>query len=203
MLKRISQLFLFFAALFLSFGVSAQSTEPLSDAEQQQVMKKISDATASVRVMTSDFVQTRRSSMLAEAAVSRGTMCYERPDRLRWEYTSPRKGGIAVVGDSISMIGGDAKSAGKANRMMRGMSTMILNSMNGDRMFDQRMFTSVIYNDGNSYRALLTPKRRDMQRMFQSMTFVFDKSDLSVKRVVLAEKNGETTIDFSNIAIQK
>ncbi len=196
--------FLFFIVVVLSAcGVYAQAVAPLSESEQQKVMTQIAEATAAVRTMTADFVQTRSSAMLAEAAVSRGTMRYERPDRLRWEYSEPRKGGISVVGDSITMIGADAKSAGKANRMMRGMSSMILTSMNGNRMFDQRMFSTVIYNEGKNYRAELTPKRRDMQRMFQKMTFVFDKNDMCVKSVSLTEKNGETVIEFSNTATKK
>lgn len=198
MVKRIV---LFFVGFFAMASAMAQT--PLSADEQQRVMSQIVEATAAVRVMTADFVQTRRSSMLAQPAVSRGSMRYERPDRLRWEYSEPRKGGIEVVGDSIATIGADAKSAGKANRMMRAMSTMLLNSMNGNKMFDQRIFSTYITSDRKQYCATLTPKRRDMQRMFQSMVFFFDAASLRVKRVSLAEKNGETIIEFSNIATQQ
>ena len=50
----------------------------------------------------------------------------------------------------------------------------------------------------------MTPKRKDMQRMFQNMTFLFGSDDYTVRSVVLTEKSGDaTTINFENVTIKR
>lgn len=48
-----------------------------------------------LETLQADFVQTRESSMLLEAAEATGTFFYAAPDRVRWEYRTP---------DPISMV---------------------------------------------------------------------------------------------------
>ena len=56
---------------------------------RQQMLDAIASATAQIRDMECDFVQTKNIRLLNRSMVSRGHMSYRQPDKLRWEYTTP------------------------------------------------------------------------------------------------------------------
>ena len=125
---------------------------------------------------------------------------------MRWEYTSPYTYALVVEGDSLSMTGaeGSKKPNQNANRMMKEMSSLIIGSINGERLFDERTFSINIYEETGCYRVKMNPKRKDMQRMFQNITFLFGSDDYTVRSVVLTEKSGDaTTINFENLTIKR
>lgn len=183
----------------------AQSEAELTGTRKQEVMKQITDATVAIRSLSCQFTQTKQSALLAQPAVAKGRMNYTRPDRLQWEYTSPTRYKLEVAGDSLRMTDANGRPTGnsQSSRLMRGLSDLIIGSINGQKLFDERMFATRLYDDGKQYRAEMTPRRRDMQRMFQRITFCFDKQKHTITSVVLTEKAGDsTTIAFENIAIK-
>ena len=42
-----------------------------------------------IRTLEADFVQRKESTMLLEPEESRGTFCFQAPDRVRWDFASP------------------------------------------------------------------------------------------------------------------
>lgn len=186
-------------------SIQAQTDTELTGSRKQDVMKQITDATIAIQNLSCQFTQTKRSTLLAQPAVSKGRMNYTRPNKLRWEYTSPTHYMLEVAGDSLRMTDANGRptKSSQSNRLMRGLSDIIVGSINGQKLFDERMFTTRLYDDGKQYRAEMTPKRRDMQRMFQRITFHFDKQKRTIISVVLTEKAGDsTTITFENITIK-
>lgn len=183
----------------------AQTSTPLPDAQRQEVIRKVTLATTRINAMQCQFTQRKQTSMLADPVLSQGSMAYTRPDRLRWQYTSPQPFTLIVNGDSLTLLdpSGNPIKNTNANRTMRGLSSMILGSINGQKLFDDRLFTTQLFDDGKHYRAEMTPRRKEMQRMFQSITFLFDKTTLTISTVILSERKGDTTtIQFHHITIQ-
>lgn len=201
----MKKVLLCFCCLLTTTLICAQSETPLTGTRRQEVIRKVTEATTRITSMQCQFTQRKQSSMLAEEAVSHGKMDYRRPDRLTWEYTDPQPFTLTVAGDSLTLLdaSGTPNTNANAKRLMKNLSSMILGSVNGNKLFDERMFTTQLFDDGKHYRAEMTPRRKEMQRMFQQVTFLFDKNSHTITTVILTERKGDTTtIQFHSFSIQ-
>ena len=194
--------------LFVLLGVSvwAQNEKPLTEIESQKVVAELTEATVSMQTLQCRFMQEKISSMLAEPTVAEGTMHYAAPDRLRWEYTKPYAFALVVNGERIVKVT-DGKAEvvdGKSNRMYQGIVSIIMGSASGKKLFDTSVFDVVMYDDNEFWRAEMTPKRRDMKRMFSQLVFRFDKKSKVISRVEFKEAGGDiTSIRFEDIKLNE
>ncbi|MBQ1694679.1 MAG: outer membrane lipoprotein carrier protein LolA [Bacteroidales bacterium] len=182
-----------------------QNSKELVGDQRVKIISEITRNTVGIQSLSCQFTQTKQSSLLVDNAEAKGKMSYSRPKSMRWEYITPYSYALVVEGDSLSMTGnGTASTNQKANRMMKEMSSLIIGSINGERLFDERTFSINIYEETGCYRVKMNPKRKDMQRMFQNITFLFGSDDYTVRSVVLTEKSGDaTTINFENLTIKR
>ncbi|MBQ9473955.1 MAG: outer membrane lipoprotein carrier protein LolA [Bacteroidales bacterium] len=186
------------AGLLASWQLAAQGVE-VSGAERGQLMARVSQKAAAVNAISCKFTQVKQSPMLANEAVSKGRMQYTKPDKLVWQYTAPVSYTFAVAGDSVST----SSPSRSPMRMMKGMSQLIVGSVSGSALFDERMFATAIYKEKSGYRCEMTPRRRDMQRLFGKITMTVDAQTLMVTTVVLHESDGATTtIVFSDMEVR-
>ena len=201
-MKRVLLYIICLLTIFSAFG---QNGKELVGDQRVKVISEITKNTVGIQSLSCQFTQTKQSSLLVDNAEAKGKMSYSRPKSMRWEYTSPYSYALVVEGDSLSMTGnGTASTNQKANRMMKEMSSLIIGSINGERLFDERTFSINIYEETGCYRVKMNPKRKDMQRMFQNITFLFGSDDYTVRSVVLTEKSGDaTTINFENVTIKR
>ena len=194
--------------LFALLGVSvwAQPGKPLTETESQKVVSELTEAAASMQTLQCRFVQEKTSSMLAEPTVAEGTMHYAAPERMRWEYTKPYAFALVVNGDRIVKVT-DGKAEvvdGKSNRMYQGIVSIIMGSASGKKLFDTSVFDVVLYDEDACWRAEMTPKRRDMKRMFSQLVFRFDKKTKGISQVEFKEAGGDiTSIRFEDIKLNE
>lgn len=194
--------------LFALLGVCvwAQNEKPLTEVESQKVVAALTEAAASMQTMQCRFVQEKTSSMLAEPTIAEGTMHYAAPDRMRWEYTKPYAFALVVSGERIIKVT-DGKAEvvdGKSNRMYQGIVSIIMGSASGKKLFDASVFDVELYDDNEFWRAEMTPKRRDMKRMFSQLVFRFDKKTKDISRVEFKEASGDiTSIRFEDIKLNE
>ena len=184
----------------------AQSEKPLTEAESQSVISALTQAAASMKTLQCGFVQEKTSSMLAEPSIAKGTMHYAAPDRMRWEYTEPYAFALVVNGEKITkMTDGKAEMLdGKSSRMYQGMVGLIMGSASGKKLFDTSVFDVVMFDDDTFWRAEMTPKRRDMKRMFSQLVFRFDKKTKGISRVEFKDASGDlTSIRFEDIKLNE
>ena len=187
-------------------GIMSYAQTQLSDTQAQEVMSQLSQAAASMQSMQCRFVQEKTSSMLAEPSVSEGVMYFVAPDRLRWEYTTPYPFALVVNGDRIVKVtDGKAEALeGNANRMYQGIASIIMGSASGKKLFDTSVFDIVLYDDDAFWKAEMTPKRRDMKRMFSQLVFRFDKKTQGISRVEFISSGGDvTSIRFEDIRLNE
>ena len=182
--------------LILAFiGLTAKVQTPLSYAQSQVVIQQLTERAASMQTMWCRFVQEKTSAMLAEPSVAEGTMEYIAPDRLRWEYTQPYSFALVVEGERITKItdGQSEVLEGNSSRMYQGMADLIMGSASGRNLFDTSVFDVVLTDDGLHWKAEMTPKRRDMKRMFKELVFCFDKATSTIHLVRFIESSGDVT----------
>ncbi|MBQ6305161.1 MAG: outer membrane lipoprotein carrier protein LolA [Bacteroidales bacterium] len=198
--------FLILLFVLFSTGVWAQSEKPLSESESQKVVAELTEAAASMQTLQCRFVQEKTSSMLAEPSIAKGTMHYAAPDRMRWEYTEPYAFALVVNGDRIVKVtDGKAEALdAKSGRMYQGMVGIIMGSASGKKLFDMSVFDVVMFDDDTFWRAEMTPKRRDMKRMFSQLVFRFDKKTKGISCVEFKDAGGDlTSIRFEDIKLNE
>lgn len=182
--------------LILAFiGLTAKAQTPLSDAQSQEVIQQLTERAASMQTMQCRFVQEKTSAMLAEPSIAEGIMEYIAPDRLRWEYTAPYAFALVVEGERITKItdGQPEVLEGNSSRMYQGMADLIMGSASGRNLFDTTVFDLVLTDDGDHWKAAMTPKRRDMKRMFKALEFCFHKTTSTIHLVRFIESSGDVT----------
>ena len=202
---RKKTIFLLLLAL-LSTSVWAQTEKPLTEAESQKVVATLTEAASSMQTLQCRFVQEKTSSMLSEPSIAKGTMHYAAPDRMRWEYTEPYAFALVVHGEQIIKVA-DGKSEvldGKSSRMYQGMVSLIMGSASGKKLFDASVFDVALYDDNEFWRAEMTPKRRDIKRMFSQLVFRFDKKTNGISRVEFKDAGGDvTSIRFEEMKLNE
>lgn len=193
-----------FSILLVVFSITAFAQTQLTESQSQEVINQLTQAAASMQSMQCRFVQEKTSTMLAEPSVAQGTMLYAAPDRMRWEYTTPYAFALVVNGERIVKVT-DGKAEvleGNAGRMYQGMVGLIMGSASGRKLFDTTVFDIVLYDDNGFWRADMTPKRRDMKRMFSQLVFRFDKKTNGISRVEFVGSAGDvTSIRFEEIKL--
>ena len=83
---------------------------------------------------------------------------------------------------------------GNAGRMYQGIVSMIMGSASGKKLFDATAFDIVMFDDDAFWKAEMTPKRRDMKRMFSQLIFHFDKKTQAIDHVEFVEPKGDKTL---------
>lgn len=192
--------------MFMVLGLLcwAQESVPLTELESQEVTTALTEAAAAMQTLQCRFVQQKTSSMLAEPTVSEGVMFYASPDKLRWEYTAPFAFALVVDGERIVKVtdGKEETLDGRSGRMYQGMVDLIMGSASGKKLFDTSVFDIVLFDDDPFWRAEMTPKRRDMKRMFKQLVFRFEKKTNTISRVEFIEAGGDvTSIVFEDIKL--
>ena len=187
---------LWLSVLFMALGLFATAQTPLSEAQSNEIMASLTKTASSMQTMQCRFVQSKTMSMLAEPSVSEGKMYFASPDRLRWEYVKPYAFALVVNGERIVKITDGQVEAleGNSGRMYQGITSMIMSSASGKKLFDATTFDIVLYDDGAYWKAEMTPKRRDMKRMFSQLVFHFDKKTQVIDHVEFLDPKGDNTV---------
>ena len=193
-MKRITLSLLFLFSLFFSVA-QAQDSEV-------QIRQKIAAAAQAMTSLQCDFVQTKQLKMLNDKMVSEGRMYYSQKDKLRWEYVKPYQYIFIMNGDRVLLKNKERSDVidVRQNKIFREIARIMMSSVVGDCLSDDRTFKTSISTTGGQWVATLLPQRKDMKQMFQKIILHFDQRQATVSRVELVEKNGDqTTIDLKNI----
>ena len=187
---------LWLTILFLALGMFASAQTQLTASQSREVVASLTEATASMQTLQCRFVQQKTMSMLAEPTISEGTLHYAAPDKMRWEYAKPYQFALIVNGAQTIRIkdGKTEKLDANQAKMYKGLADLIMGSASGKKLFDTTIFDVVLFDDGEVWKAEMTPKRRDMKRMFSQLVFRFDKTMQTATQVEFIEPNGDKTL---------
>lgn len=170
--------------------------------QERQAIQQISRAAAAMKTMQADFVQTKHLRMLGEKMVSRGRMCYQQSDKLRWEYTKPYAYTFILNGNSVLMSKGGRRDVVDVNRnkVFREIARMMMSSVVGTCLTDSKNFKVSVETAQQTYTATLLPQKKDMKAMFTRIVLVFNRKTSVVSKVTMHEKNGDRTeITLDNV----
>ena len=192
-MKRLLILLFIFVSVHLS--LTAQQSEA-------QIRQAITQAASAMKTMQCDFTQTKHLKMLNDKMTSKGRMYYQQTNRLRWEYTSPYSYTFILNDDKVLLKNkqrNDVIDVNK-NKLFREIARIMMNSVVGTSLTDDKSFKSTIATNGSEWTASLLPQRKDLKQLFQKIILHFNKHNAMVKQVELIEKNGDrTVIELNNI----
>ena len=184
--------------LLLALGVSAVTVN--MQQTEDEMIESIVKASSNITSMKCDIAQTRRIPLMDEPQKSSGTMIYIKPSRFSLDYTEPFAWKLKVDGDNIIM--GTESAEGEAGRLFKGISSMILGCMSGEMLKDRRTFRVTVTDEGDQWKALLIPVRRDMKKMFTQIELGFDPDTRLLRRLLMEDAGGGSTeILISNVRL--
>jgi outer membrane lipoprotein carrier protein len=147
-------------------------------------------------------VQTKQLKLLNDRLVSKGKMCYQKSDKLRWEYTSPTSYVFILNGDKVLLKNNNRNDVidVKQNKLFREIARIMMSSVVGNCLSDEKNFKTSIASTPTEWVATMLPLKKDMKQMFQKIILHFNKQKSMVSSVELIEKNGDQTlIELKNI----
>lgn len=184
--------------LLMTAGVSALTYT--AQQTEDEMIESIVRASSDIISMKCDIAQTRRIPLMDEPQKSSGTMIYIKPSRFSLDYTEPFAWKLKVDGDNIIM--GTESAEGEAGRLFKGISSMILGCMSGEMLKDRRTFRVTVTDEGDQWKALLIPVRRDMKKMFGQIELGFDPDTRLLRRLLMEDAGGGSTeILISNVKL--
>jgi len=190
-------------SLLLCMNMAAQY-QKATDAQQKEIVDKITQAANTMRTMQCDFTQEKELSFMNDKVLSEGKMYYKQPNKIRWEYMKPLAYVFAMDGKNIFMDAGSSQTTvpARSSKLFSSMSDIIIGGVSGAGLIDSPDFTASFGVGNNDYRIMLTPLKKEVKDLFDHIQLYVNKSDSRIQKVELVEKGGDKTqILLKNIQI--
>lgn len=182
-------------AVLVSVAAAAQPAK-------EDIIKEIIETGSSMKSLQCGFVQTRKMSIMSTEAVSEGTMHYQQPDKLRWEYLTPYKN-IFVLNGTEALLQNEARAEVvdiEQNRRFKGIARLMTGSISGSFLSDDKSFDVSLQETPLEWVVTLVPLRREMKQMWTRIVMHFNRSGKHVSSIGLYEQNGDCTeITFNKV----
>ncbi len=193
-MKKITGLLL---CLLLTLTAQAQSLKKVDAARQRQLIERINRSAAGITTLECRFTQVKTLRFLNDKMTSSGRMLFMADGgRLRWEYQQPYQYTFVINGEKVYI-----KSARntqtidiRQSRLFQSIAEMMMNSVTGKSLTSSADFGCTMYSGGDEWVAQLTPKRKEMKKMFKEIRLHFSAQQQMVTQVEMTEPSGDTTV---------
>ena len=178
-----------FAAVF---AANAQNT-PECDA----AIAKIAQANANYKTVTCKFSKTANMVMMEKELKSEGNLSYERPSKLKMEYTTPAGDLLQIDGDALTMISGKQKrnSNVKGDGRMATLKNTLLLSIGGDvQGVANENKAKIVFEETPKYYIFTLTKGKGAKSQYVELVLSYSKTDLSLCIMKMIEGNGNYTV---------
>ena len=182
--------------LFLLLSpVSAMYAEPVTGEAQQALAGRVKAASEAVNTLQGRFVQTKTLSILSDSFKSEGVLYFTRPQKLRWQYTTPYRYDFIMDGHSVTMRSeqGSQTVDADGNRIFRQLCAVIAGGVDGSLLTSDRDFDISWQRDNGVISAELRPKIRPFKDMFARIVITLGDEDCMVRHILMEENGGDTT----------
>ena len=185
--------------LLLTFTISysmAQNLQPATADQKKEILSQIAQAAVNTNSFECPFVQKKNISVLSETVTSEGVMYYKKPDKLRWQYNKPYSYIFVLNSDKV-FVKNESRTDEfntSSNKLFREISELMVGSVNGAMLVDEKRFASEFRFDAKVVEVKLIPKNKELKQLMSSIVLTFTKSDWMVQSIVMNENGGDNTI---------
>jgi outer membrane lipoprotein carrier protein len=160
------------------------------------LLDRVKLAQREVRTLEARFVQRRQSALLVAPEESTGVFSFAAPDRVRWEYLSPKPISVLIRGGEMTTWYRDLKRAEtlKVGRYSNQIFKYLGASGSMETLLE---YFNVAFvspaRKGDAYRLELLPRYDRVKKRLKSMTLWIDAERYFPTRVKYEEADGDTT----------
>lgn len=177
-------------------ALSVMGQTKLTSEQEKQVLAKMDQSSNALRSLQCDFVQSKRMKILSKEMQSKGILYFKKPDKIRWQYTSPYDYTFIMNGDKVQIKSAKTtKSIDiQGNKIFRQISTIILNTITSGGIKNSSDFNVELYKSGDIYFAKMQPKKKEVKQVYSSIEVYFNSALTMVDTIKMIEKSGEYTV---------
>jgi outer membrane lipoprotein-sorting protein len=178
----------------LLIGSSAKPAMSSQSEELTAFLAEIQDASDQVRSFSSSFVQERRLALFAEPVFFHGSLTVVRPDRLRWEFTSPVPSVLIFSGERGMRCNDKAPPVHfdlGSDPIMRTVAEQLWLWLGGDY---SRLDTQYLMEKSGPSSLRITPKDEAVTEYVNAVTITFNKTSRQPEKVEITDPGGDATI---------
>lgn len=186
--------FLLFLCCFSLLQLQAQDgLKPLSSVSAFQ--ERLKREAASISSIESDFTQEKYLDVFGEKVLSEGRFYYKRENKIRMDYTAPLDYQIVIQGTKLKIVSEGKTSIVNlgSNPMMNEMKGMLSACMVGDLGRMTAAYKQEYFETSTLYVVRIYPVAASVQAYIREITISFDKKDMSVQTLRLAENAKDYT----------
>jgi len=160
---------------------------------------------ATVKTLTCTLKQERHLAIFARPVIFQGRMALEKPDKLRWEFTSPIASVLILNGDGGLKCSGNSEPQRfnlLTDPVMQMVSKQIWTWVNGSYAILQEQYRVVLLEQGPCL--VLTANDPKIARAISSVKISFNPYSLRPTTVRIQEPGGDhTIISFSDFILNQ
>jgi outer membrane lipoprotein carrier protein len=174
------------AALLLAHTGPARA----DDKALKQALDALQQRYESTRTLTADFRQVVESPSLAGAIESHGTLAFQKPNRMRWDYKPPDAQLIVGDGETLWIYQPEDKQVIKAPLGEAFQASTPVTFLAGLGRLDRDFTASLERDEKERWVLKLVPKK---DQGIGTLTLLVRKSDASVEEARVTDPLGTTT----------
>jgi outer membrane lipoprotein carrier protein len=171
--------------LALAAAPAAAAGDALADA-----LARLQSRYESTRTLTADFRQSVESPTLASPLESHGTVAFEKPSRMRWDYAAPDKQLIVGDGETLWIYQPDDKQVIKAPLTEAFQARTPISFLAGLGRVERDFQASLEREEPERWIVHLVPRK---DAAIGTLTLVVRKADASVEEARITDPLGTTT----------
>ncbi len=169
------------------------------------ITQKINEVSTNINSINSEFIQEKNITFLYEKIISKGILIYERPDRLKLEYTSPFTYLLIMNSGQLLINSGDSKMEYDMNssKMFNEINNLIISSVQGEIINNPNYNTS-FFENADTLLIKLFPKQEELSKYIKNIDLYIGKNDYTVSKLQITEPLDDyTLIKFINKTINE
>ena len=185
--------------IFWAGSLSAQSSFKPAE-NPAALLEKLAEVSKNTKSIKSDFVQYKHLSILENDIESRGIFIFAKPDKVRWEYSSPYPYLILMNGNEMTIKEGGKvqKFDTESNRVFKEINDLMVALLSGDILSNSEFDIKLKEND-KQILAEMHPRKSELKQMLETVELYFEKSSYEVSEIKMPESSGDyTRIIFKN-----
>lgn len=186
--------------IIISFCSFAQPEGFIKVADTIYIKQKLMEVSSKTTSINAGFIQEKNLTFLYEKIISKGTLMYKNPEKLRLEYTEPFSY-LLIMNNGKLMIKTDnseTKLDLESSRMFNEINNLIINSIQGKIVDSQDLETSFFEND-NSFFVKMIPRQEELTKYVKTIELLISKEDYTVTEFKVIEQSDDyTLIKFIN-----
>ncbi len=190
----------FFFTTYLLLFLLLVSPEVGAGTESEGLISRIKYRAAEVETFCCDFRQEKHLALFSRTMVFTGRLMVDRPDKLRWEFTSPLPSILIFNGRKglkCSPEAGRQKFSLDSDPTMALLARQLQSWLSGDYSRLQDRFN--IEELRSPPRLALTPVNKQSANMFEEILIQFDPVLLHPASITIRESGGDRTLlSFTN-----